>query len=366
MKPTSVLGLAFLFLLFGEGAEAGHTFSTGELTPETISAVPSGFGAITAGSYLVPDTRGSIGSPTSVIWVVPPNGDKDGPPTELTSPILGSVRGGTFLPNGFGTLGGLFLVTDTTPAGSFPGPYTGQLYLVNGAGITTPFGPALPGLNPTTPLVTPSGQLFVTTQSSQILQFDPSGKVTTFASATGISTFGMAMAPSGFGSVGSDLLVSDQASGKIVSIDAQGNVHPFATLALGSGQPGLRQMAFAPADFGSFSNDLLVSVSGSQHGGGSLGAIVALDGLGQEVGILQLGTDVNHFDPRGMAFTSDNSLLVSDASDPILIFSASDFASVPEPTSLTLLGIGTLAVLAWARLAPKHGLALKQCGATDG
>jgi hypothetical protein len=108
-------------------------------------------------------------------------------------------------------------------------------------------------------------------------------------------------------------------------------------------------MAFAPSNFGAFANDLLVSVSGSQHGGGSLGAVVALNSLGQEVGVLELGTSVTHFDPRGIAFTSDGKMLVSDASDPILIFSSSEFSTVPEPSSLVLLAISAAALGALGR-----------------
>lgn len=118
MKPASFLGLVVLIPLLGEGAKAGNIFSSGETTPETISAVPAGFNSALAGSYLVPDPLGP-GSPVSDIWDVPANG---GPPAPFTIPLVGSSDGGTFLPGGFGSLGGLYLVTNYSPAGTLPGP----------------------------------------------------------------------------------------------------------------------------------------------------------------------------------------------------------------------------------------------------
>ena len=62
------------------------------------------------------------------------------------------------------------------------------------------------------------------------------------------------------------------------------------------GQTGLRQMAFAPAGFGipglDLSGDLMVSVSGSDTGGGTFGAVIAVNSLGQVVATLELGTQI--------------------------------------------------------------------------
>jgi hypothetical protein len=67
------------------------------------------------------------------------------------------------------------------------------------------------------------------------------------------------------------------------------------------------------------------------------------------------------FDPRGLYFVDNQHLLVSDASDPILLATPDAFqpSAVPEPTTFSLLGIGILGLLAytrrWRRAAGREG-----------
>jgi hypothetical protein len=63
--------------------------------------------------------------------------------------------------------------------------------------------------------------------------------------------------------------------GKLFVVNAVGNSTLFATLPLPSGfyEPGLRQFAWAPADFGSYGGDLFVSIAAQNGGGGTIGEI---------------------------------------------------------------------------------------------
>jgi hypothetical protein len=108
-------------------------------------------------------------------------------------------------------------------------------------------------------------------------------------------------------------------------------------------------MTFVPAGFGDLGGDLLVSVSGSNAGGGELGAVYAMNSSGQIVAALIVGSQFAAFDPRGLYFPNSSTLLISDAADPILAASPVAFAAVPEPSSIVLIGTG-LAVLVGMQL----------------
>ena len=184
-----------------------------------------------------------------------------------------------------------------------------------------------------------AGQVLVTNSDGTVRAIDQTGNLTTLATVPGVSLFGAVMAPQGFGAFGGDMLVTDAASGNIFAIDAQGNVSPFATVPLGLNQPGLRQMTFAPNGFGTYGGDLVLSISGSGAGGGTFGAVVVLDANGNEVAQLIVGTQVDAFDPRGLLFADNQTLLIS-SSDPIYLATLDDFQPIPEPTTLMLLGGG--------------------------
>lgn len=155
----------------------------------------------------------------------------------------------------------------------------------------------------------------------------------------------MVFAPAGFGPFSGDLLVSSGDTGTISAVNAGGEVTTFATLPLPSttqfGQTGLRQMAFAPEGFIPGDNEplLFVSVSGSGAGGGTQGDVYAVDSRGNVVYDLQKDK-LNRpaFDPRGLVFQGTSDLLVSDASDPLVILPPAAFtkfvAAAPEPPAL--------------------------------
>ena len=65
------------------------------------------------------------------------------------------------------------------------------------------------------------------------------------------------------------------------------------------------------------------------------------------------------FDPRGLYFSDDHTLLVSDASDPILLVTPDAF-QVPEPSTLALFGFGLAGFVAYRRSRTNPGL----CGAS--
>jgi DNA-binding beta-propeller fold protein YncE len=184
------------------------------------------------------------------------------------------------------------------------------------------------------------GQVLVTEAGGPIVAIDQNGNTSTFATVPG-NTFGAAFAPGGFGSVGGDLLISDGGNGNIYAVDANGNSRLFASISLGLNQFGLRQIAFAPDGFGKYGGDLFVSISGSVNGGGIFGAVVVLDASGQEIAVLIVGNELEHFDPRGLFFPDDQTLLIA-ATDPIFLATPQDFQPTPEPGTLLLVGSGMM------------------------
>jgi hypothetical protein len=323
-------------------ARGGLTvFSSGMKIPETVSQAPDGFGSL-GGEYLIPDSR------ANTIWLVPHDG---GAPTVFATDPSPRIPGGIFLPSGWGDNSGKYLSV-------FEGTPSDGLRIYDSSGTSTDF--ATGGSQLTTPGIAPAGfgsfggDALITGQTGLVYRLDTQGNLTPFAGPGDFSVryFGITFAPAGWGVVGGDMLVSDAISGKIEAIDASGNITNFVNLTEVNPAFGLRQMAFAPAGFlpGFDESLLFVSVSGSGGGGGTLGDIVALDSSGSVVAHLRTDLGLTKFDPRGLLFRDDGQLLISDTSDPILIGDASDFQPIPEPSSLAMLGSGLMSVAAcWAR-----------------
>ncbi|HEY2156333.1 MAG TPA: PEP-CTERM sorting domain-containing protein [Isosphaeraceae bacterium] len=334
---TMVVGLA-------RDARAIVIFSTGLTTPETISQAPIGFGDL-GGSYLIAD----VGANT--IWEVPHAG---GAPVAFAGDPNQRLAGGIFLPSGWGANSGSFLVVGETMNVPIP---TGIVNFYDAAGHVTQV--AAPVTQFTTPAIAPAGfgafagQVIITGQTGVVYAFDQGGNfslVATTSTDFSFRNFGIAFAPSGWGSVAGEMLVSNANDGRIDAIDASGNVTPFATLPIDPAF-GLRQMAFAPAGFlPGYGSLLFVSVSGSGGGGGTLGDVLAVDSSGKVVSSLREDLGLTKFNPRGLLFTDDGSLLISDTSDPIYLVTPADFQAVPEPGSLVLLAGGlAAAATAWGR-----------------
>jgi hypothetical protein len=331
--------MMFIVAMTGQTKAAILTFSSGLAVPETISQAPANFGSF-GGSYFVPDAG------TDDIRIVPSSGGT----STLFRSLDFDVRGGLFLPDG----------------SSYVAVGEGNIVRLNAGGSITGRNSVSGGL--TDVVMAPAGfgslagMLLISDQSGGIVAADPSSLVTrTFVdgfSLPVVRPFGLAFAPGGFGSVGGKLLVSETFGGAptifgghIIAVDSAGRSTPFATIPLGFGQLGLRQMAFSPPSFGSLGNRLFVSVSGSLTGGGTVGAVYVLDESGNIDRLLRLGNEFRKFDPRGMFFVGDK-ILISDASDPILIASASDFdpVAVPEPSSMVLWTTAALVGLGYVWL----------------
>jgi hypothetical protein len=338
--PFWSVALVLSVLSFAGVAQAGLVvFGTGFSLPESISLAPAGFGSY-GGDYFIPDP-GVGGLGLGNVDYLPPTGGTASVFVTISGQTVRPL-GGLFLPNNFGSWGGQFLAVGQSGATSFASAVASD-------GTITPVA-SIAGGQFVSPVLAPSGfgsvagQVLMTNNDGTVRALDQSGNLTTFATVQGALLFGAALAPQGFGAFGGDLLVSDAASGNIFAIDAQGNVSPFATVSLGMNQPGLRQMTFAPNGFGTYGGDLVLSISGSGAGGGTFGAVVVLDANGNEIAQLIVGSQVNAFDPRGLFFADNQTLLIS-SSDPIYLATPVDFQPVPEPATILLLGGGMIGLL---------------------
>jgi hypothetical protein len=363
--------LAGVFFLIGglvlvQGEAAAFTnFSTGMLTPETISPANSAYGGRYDNYYFVPDPGRVSGNPAQTnIWLVPKTG---GSPL-IFSPTSGSLNsttvGGTFLPSGWGTSSNKFMTVGWT--GSSPNRIAYfNVYEADGS-YSSPLSIAEPSGQvylPKTPVVAPSGwgswggNLFVADGAPAVYRIDTSWQKHDFVTLGNtpypeLARFGLAFAPTGWGRVGNELLASSdlretdslgniiRITGRITAIDSSGVESKWAEFPIPVNLNGLRQMAFTPDDFiPGYDELLLVSVSGSSFGGGTLGDIWAFDSTGHKVASLRDDLGLTKFDPRGMYFVDDHTLLVSDASDPIWRVTSSDFRPVvPLPSTLWLFG----------------------------
>jgi hypothetical protein len=312
---------------------AGYTL------PETITAIPAGFGTV-GGSYFVPDNN------SGQLLVVPAAG---GSPTVFAT-IPGGIVSGLIVPAGYGSISGSYLVTGTGSAATV-GP-TGTVTPLPG----TPFGIESSTVAPAG-FGSAGGKILLGTGTgtgAQILVLNPDGTTSVLATFGTADTepFTLGFAPAGFGSIGGDLLATDGESGKVYAIDASGNVSLFDTLpvpAVTDDTTGLRQFAFAPSGYGSYGGDLFVSVSGSSDGGGSLGSVDIVNGSGGLVGELLEGTVGQPYDPRGLYFASNTQLLVGNAEPgEILSVTQDNFTSTvtPEPSSVSLLSLGICGIVA--------------------
>jgi hypothetical protein len=326
-------GLALLLVLgLAPNAPAILIFSTGMKVPESISQVPDGFGSL-GGSYLIPDPQ------ATTIWDVPSIG---GTPSVFASDPNLTFRGGLFLPSGWGAYGGMYMAVGESHV-----PVNGVVNIYDASGATTQLvGPITQftsaALAPAT-FGTLGGQAFITSQTGVVIELNQSGVFSTFATTSidfSFRPFGITFAPVGWGAVGGEMLVSNGVDGRIDAIDPLGNVSLFATLP--DKGFGLRQMAFCPPGFlAGYGSLLFVSVSGSGNGGGSLGDVYAVDSNGTVVESLRTDLGLTKFDPRGLLFRADGNLLLSDASDPVYLVSPSDFRTlVPEPNSLAVFAVG--------------------------
>jgi hypothetical protein len=152
-----------------------------------------------------------------------------------------------------------------------------------------------------------SGDVLVTNQFGSVDYFTPGGTVGTLATFSAFPTvipFGAALAGSSFGEVsGPSLVVSDAGGGGIYTVDTVGNIKLFTTIPLGTGQSGLRQIAFAPKEWKTYGGDLFVSLTRRDID------IVNRDGV-------VIGKIEGAFSPRGLLFTTI-------AGKPTLLFSNS-------------------------------------------
>jgi hypothetical protein len=271
---------------------AVSVFATGMVVPETVARTA-------AGDFLVTDADDS-----GPIWRVPAGG---GTATQVASTGY-SLRDGVFLPASFGSVGGQFLVVggdgtlgsaSTMDASHTLTPYASQANsLWNTPVVASGFGQH-------------NGEVLVTNQGNgteftgSVDIFTPSGTVGRLTNLPMVNVpFGAALAPAGFGSVGGTLLVSDAVGGGIYSVNPTGRVSLFTTIPLGTGQSGLRQMAFAPSGWGRYSGNLFVSLT--------TGDIDIVSRSGAVIGRIS-GT----FNPRGLLFTTisgSRTLLFSDTS----------------------------------------------------
>jgi hypothetical protein len=332
------LGLGFI----ASPTDAAVIFSQGMIGPETISQAPAGFGSY-GGQYFVPDAALVVtGNPaTSNIWAIPTAG---GAPAIFANNPGSGMLGGTFLPStaSWEALGGRFVTA------GYQGNGGGVIYTYDSSGTPTPLYLSDTGFG--VPAIAPDGfgnlggSLVVAVQGVGVGIVSADGSLSILADLPNFDAFGLAFAPAGFGTVGGKLLVSNAGDGEIVAVGADGSVFDFANVPTAgvSSIATLRQMSFSPPGFlPGYGSLLLVSVSGSVLTGGELGDLFAVDEDGDVVAELRKNLGLNKFNPRGVLFLDDGSLLVNDTSDPTWLMTAADFqlTAVPEPGTLALIAV---------------------------
>lgn len=335
-------------------AAATAIFPTKSL-PKSIT--PTG-----SGNYYVPD-------PNNGIWNVQPGGS-----TTLTANMVGSnyeALDGVMLPNGYTDAGSYFVVgrslnptygavgwADLLPRNSLTMVYTDNSADQFSSVAITPAGfGAIEGqvvisdIFAGVDVLSESGGQYAVGAFHNLsgfyypIPYDSAGDA-----LPGFFGFGLAFAPGSFGSMGGDLLVSSDNTGQILAVDPIGNASLFADIQLLpgqnriTGQYGLRQMAFAPQGFSAngldLGGNLIVSVLGGRGGGGTFGAIDAVNAVGQVVATLDQGAIGSPFDLRGLYFPDSQHLWFSDADPALYSVTAADFKTVPKPGMLPIIGIG--------------------------
>ena len=377
LKKLSLVAFIVLSVVaFGsQNLPAMDLLASGMATPETISPANGAYGGAFSNYYFVPDPGRTSGVPTDLtnVWKV----DKTSGATTLFShPTNNTTLGGLFLPSGWGDYSNKFMTVGFTNFGTAPNiSRSGYFNVYNADGsYTTPLvlQGVLNGANylPKTPVLAPAGwgsfagNLLISDGAPAVYAIDSNWQkkdLITNSAYNETARFGLAFAPASWGTVGGQLLTSsekrefDQAgnlvsiTGRITAVASTGVETKWAEFSIPNTLNGLRQMAFTPDGFIAGQHELLlVSVSGSSFGGGTLGDIWAFNSDGQMVATLKHTLGLTKFDPRGLYFEGDN-LLISDASDPIYIATSTDFQVVPIPPSIVLVGPALLGLLAFRR-----------------
>jgi hypothetical protein len=346
-----VLALAELTALRAEaqqniGGSTTTVFATGSFQlPEAIAAAPAAFG----GGYLIPDAN------ADEVFSIGPNGGSATVFAQTAFAPLAAVTLGSY----YSALNGQVLVAGGGNAGA-------AVAAINQSGqVTNLFSSATAG-QISGAAVAP--QAFGSIAPGQVVLTATNGGIDVLsANGTSFSTFAtLPVAIPAFPAFGiafdkSQMFVDDGTNGNLYSINTQGQVSLLATLPVpvGAGNGGGRQIAVAPAGFGSYGGDLFVSVSGSTDGGGDLGTIdVVNPTTGALVATYNQGSATNPLDPRGLLFTTINgqTVLLASNGDPEIdtVTSNSFTATAPEidpasaASALTLL-LGGLLVLSGRR-----------------
>jgi hypothetical protein len=380
-KLSLVLFTALSVVVFGsQQVPAIDLLASGMATPETISPANGAYGGLFSDSYFVPDPGRTSGVPTDLtnVWTV---NKTTGALTLFSHPTNTTTVGGLFLPGGWGDYSNKFMTVGFTNFGTPPdtfyrsgyfnvynadGTYTTPLILQGVANVEN-YAPKTPILAPTNWGSLVNGNLLIADGAPAVYAIDSNWQKKTLITNPvypELARFGLAFAPANWGTVGGQLLTSSDfvlrdvnnnpvsITGRITAVDSTGNETKWAEIPISVTSTtlrGFRQMAFTPDGFIPGQHELLlVSVSGSQYGGGTLGDIWAFDSNGQLVAALRDTLNLDKFDPRGLYFEGDK-LIISDSSDPIWIATSADFQIVPLPPSVFLLGSGLLGLVGLRR-----------------
>ena len=187
---------------------------------------------------------------------------------------------------------------------------------------------------PTDMVVDSSGNLLVTQNEGSLQKFSSSGTLLGTIGGPGSGTgqlnspWGVTLDPSG------NIWVSDSWNNRIVEFNSNGNfLQQFGSL--GSGNTQLNGPGGLAVDS---SGNVWVADSGNNRieGFSSTGVYVTQFGA--------LGTGNGQFNnPSGLAMDSSGNIWVADMYNKRI----EEFSSVPEPSTLTLLGIGAVSLLAY-------------------